>query len=215
MPFEHSSKDDSAKTKADKIVDVAADELSPVRDPMFASSYHRDMPPPMKTSIDEEMAKLNQDPKEMRRVLDAMTGNKEKYTDVNITRDAKGEPTSVTFEIPGTEHFMGRAHRYDILNEHDEKNARTMAKMLKNTPEPMTYQELRTMANTVRSYQGNETGLDRMMTNMSLELNPRGSQNYQRGFSYSYQEGKLDAVNVFGRSSITSFHLDGRITRDK
>jgi hypothetical protein len=204
----------AAVAKAAKIQAVAADELSPERDPFFQAEYRRGDPPPprMNTSISDEMARLNRNPEEMKAAIKAMVEHPMKGLNVTPTYDDKGNPVSVAFEIPGTEHYLGHQRRIDILNATDERNAQLLASQMRGGPAPMTWNQLHTTANILKSYTGNEAALSRMQDNVTFELRALNPKSYGPGLMFT--DGKPDAYMVYGLGSPSYFHADGRITGD-
>jgi len=207
------SKMTRANADAAKIVAVAEDQLNPWRSPFMSS---RDYPglQPMTKSIDDEMAKLNRDPKRMDAAINRMEHQAEAYnkrnnTDmhVKVTKDEKGN-RDVTFDVPMTEHYIGEAHRFQVLNAKDEANVLKLASNLKALPEPLSFPSLRSVANITKSYDGHEHSLDRMLTNLSVEAGRR-----QVGLG-TFGTGHDAALTAYGATSPTYFHSDGRITRN-
>jgi hypothetical protein len=194
--------------KAARILQIAKDELSPLRDEHFGS--RRDQMPPRMTTIDDEMSLLNRNYEQIKAVAKEMEAHPLKGLDVKVNKDAAGNPTSIDFNIPGTEHSLGRAHHFNILSPQEEAKARAMAQSMKNLPEPMSGPELRTMANATKGLTDEQWS--RLKTNFGEEtrrLNPRS-----RGEAYSYEHGKLTKISAFGLNSTTYFHTDGTITKE-
>jgi hypothetical protein len=203
-----------AESDAANVVAVAEDQLNPWRNDLAWSHYGPNLAP-MKTSINEEMAKLNRDPKRLDAAIDAMEHQADVFNRLNntdmhvkVTTDDKGN-RDVTFEVPQTEHYLGEAHRFQVLSQKDEANVLDLASQLQPLPGRLSGPQLRNVANIMASYQGKEYNVDRMLTNLSVEVSPR-----QVGLG-TYGAGTDAALAAYGVTSPTYFHTDkGRISRN-
>ncbi len=158
-----------AKEDAKRILNLAADEMSPWRDPMMSS---RDTPPlqPLKTLVRDEMAKLNEDPARLEAALKVMTNQpKDHKVDVTVSKDANGAE-KVTFDRPGTEHYLPSSQSFNVLSAGEEKGIQRIAKLMAGSQDTLPIDHLRALANAVKSYGSHGYDLDRGLTNFGYEL---------------------------------------------
>ena len=161
------------------------------------------------------MAKLNEDPARLEAALKVMTNQpKDHKVDVTVSKDANGAE-KVTFDRPGTEHYLPSSQSFNVLSAGEEKGIKRIAKLMAGSQDTLPIDHLRALANAVKSYGSHGYDFDRGLTNFGYELskNPATKSIYS-GLAWSYDRGTPDeSLTVYGRTSEGYFHTDGRITR--